>query len=151
MSEHDDPVGPQQPSDGLPDSPPDGLGETPPDGPHDHTHDDPRGDVVGSAAEEAVKLLGVLGEWARSMREDVDQHLATDAPECTYCPVCRTVHVLREAGPDVRTHLAAATASLMQAGAAVLTSVANSGAPRRAATVQPIDLDGEGDSWEDEQ
>jgi len=109
-------------------------------------HDDP----VGSAAEEAVKLLGALGQWAHSMRADVDEHLATGAPECTYCPVCRTVHVLREAGPEVGAHLASAASSLMQAVGAVLTSVADSGTPPRSDTVQTIDLDSEDDSWEDD-
>lgn len=127
MSEHDDPVG---------------------SGQHGG---DPRDDAIGSAAEEAAKLLGVLGEWARSLRDDLDEHVATGAPECTYCPICRTVHVLRDAGPDVRTHLASAASSLMQAAAAVVASVANSGAPPRSATVQTIDLDSEDDSWEDDR
>lgn len=113
-------------------------------------HDSP-GEAIGSAAEEAMKLLGALGEWARTMREDVDQHLATGAAECTYCPVCRTVHVLREAGPELRTHLGAAAGSLMQAAMALVASVANSGETTRSATVQTIDLDAGDDSWEDDR
>lgn len=97
----------------------------------------------GSAAEEAVKLLGALGDWARDQFED---HLATGAPECTYCPICRTVHVVREASPEVRAHLASAAASLMQAAASVLDAAASPGSARRRSTeVQTIDLDDSAD------
>ncbi|MEP9380973.1 hypothetical protein [Nocardioides sp. KR10-350] len=109
----------------------------------------PREEPVGSAAEEAAKLLGSLGDWAR---ENLGEHLATGAPECTYCPICRTVHVVREASPEVRVHLASAAASLMQAAAAVLNAVATP--PRSSARgpeVEKIDLDDNGadDGWPD--
>ena len=110
---------------------------------HGHGHD-----PIGSAAEEAVRLLGALGDWARDHTESwaqprgVEDHLATGAPECTYCPICRTVHVIREAGPDVRLHLASAAASLLQAAASVLHAAATPPRPpSRDAGVQHIDLD----------
>jgi len=127
---------------------------------------------LGSAAEEAAKLFGALGEWAKQHSGDVannlavglttglaglashaqaaaadanhslDEHLATGAPECTYCPICRTVHIVREASPEVVAHLATAAASLMQAASAVLAAAAGSApASRRATTVEKIDLD----------
>lgn len=113
------------------------------------------GDPVGSAAEEAVRLLGALGaslgssvgEWAHDLGHSVDEHLATGAPECRYCPVCRTVHVLREASPEVRAHLAAAASSLMQAAASVLAAAATPPGSGRSATVERIDLDDQ--AWED--
>jgi len=133
---------------------------------------------IGSAAEEAAKLLGALGEWARDHRADagaavassvaaglaglaghaaqaasdlnrnLEAHLATGTPECTYCPICRTVHVVREASPEVRAHLASAAASLMQAAASVLDAAGSSGSSRRrSAGVESIDLDGDVDGW----
>jgi len=112
------------------------------------------GPEVGGVGEEAAKLFGALAGWAHDhgpslaglgdhLTESLDEHLATGAPECTYCPICRTVHVLREAGPEVRQHLAIAAASLMQAAAGVLNAA--SADPQRGhgrpEGVQKIDLD----------
>ena len=133
---------------------------------------------IGSAAEEAAKLLNALGEWAKDQSTEsanafsesvaglagraatamadlpkfMDQHLATGAPECAYCPVCRTVHVVREASPDVRVHLTSAALSLMQAATTVLnalaTPVPGGGQPEQ--TVETINLDDDSD-WEGEE
>lgn len=128
-------------------------------------------DHVGSAAEEAARLLGALSGWAGDLGQGLGQglghglegHLATGAPECTYCPVCRAVHVVRTAGPEVTTHLAHAATSLLQAAAGILataaaaTTAARDEGPeapsgdRRSRTVQNIDLDDEpGTDGEDE-
>lgn len=124
-------------------------------------------DHVGSAAEEAAKLLGALSGWAGDLGQGWGQglegHLATGAPECTYCPVCRAVHVVRTAGPEVTTHLAHAATSLLQAAAGILATAAAAttaardegpaapGGDRRSRTVQNIDLDDEpGTDREDE-
>ena len=133
-------------------------------GPGDH-----EGEPVGSAAEEAAKLFGALSEWARDhgtdaaaglgatlaglagqaaaaardLNHNLEEHLATGAPECAYCPVCRTVHVIRQASPEVRSHVASAAASLMQAAASILAAAATpaSNTSGRAQTVEKIDLD----------
>ena len=114
------------------------------------THDE----RVGSAAEEAVKLLSAFAahaaEVASQVNHNVDDHLATGAPECTYCPICRTVHIAREASPEVRAHLATAAASLMQAAASVLSAAAHSGPARpEPGGVERIDLD-DAEGWPDE-
>ena len=129
-----------------------------------------RQEDVGSVADEAAKLFGALSDWARDHGSDlgnglsglashaaatareVDEHLATGSAECTWCPVCRTVHVVRQASPEVRAHLAVAAASLMQAAAGLLAPAVPDD-PRRAAArgegVERIDLD---DEWpEDDQ
>ncbi len=138
--------------------PPDGTGSAGqrPDGPERPDQGD-----VGSVADEAVKLFGALSEWARDQgsdlgtgvsgladhaaraARDVDEHLATGSAECTYCPICRTVHVVRQASPEVRAHLALAASSLLQAAVGVLAGVAASdqGTDRRATGVERIDLD----------
>jgi hypothetical protein len=103
---------------------------------------------VGSVAQEATRLLGALSDWAREHVGDVDEHLATGAAECTYCPVCRTVHVLRRTDPEVRAQLATAATSLLHAAAGLLgTAVPNDRA--RDGGVERIDLDDAGD-WPDD-
>lgn len=95
---------------------------------------------VGPLAEEAAKLLGALSGWARehvseagdgmsgvaaqaaSAVHGIDEHLATGATECTVCPLCRTIHAVRQINPDVTTHLAAAMSSLAQAATALMST-----------------------------
>ena len=119
---------------------------------------------LGNAAEEAVKLLGALSEWARdhgsdlghglsglagqaaSFAADVDAHVATGAEECRWCPVCRAVHAVRQTSPEVRAHLASAAASLMQAAAGMLATQT----PRPGRPVERIDLDDDG-AWPDDE
>lgn len=114
-------------------------------------------DEVGSLAEEAAKLLGALSGWAcehageateglsgltshaASAAHGLDGHLATGAPECTVCPLCRVVHGVRQLGPEVTTHLASAASSLAQA-AAVLIATPPTPPPDRA-DVEHIPLD----------
>jgi len=115
-----------------------------------------RPDDVGGVGEEAAKLLGALGGWARDHglgdladaasaphvdREALHDHLATGAAECTYCPVCRGVHLLRQTTPEVRAHLAAAGSSLLQAAAGILAAVTADPAPPRSSGVEHVDLD----------
>ena len=105
-------------------------------------------DGVGGVGEEAAKLFGALADWAR----DVNDHVDTGDPECSFCPICRTVHIIRQASPEVRDHLAVAASSLMQAAAGVLVAAARGSASQRGAGVERIDLDGDDDDWpEDEQ
>lgn len=112
----------------------------------DPEDDGARGPEVGSLSEETAKLLGALSGWARehgaevghgasgladhlvdqvsAAAHQVDEHLATGAPECTVCPICRTVHAVRQLSPEVRAHLSVAASSLVQAAAGVLATVA---------------------------
>jgi hypothetical protein len=116
---------------------------------------------VGSVAEEAAKLFGALSDWAKEHRgdlnhqvagfaataaaaaADVNEHLATDAAECQWCPVCRTVHLVRELSPEVKTHLAVAGSSLLQAAAALLATAVPDESKRSGESVEHIDLDGD--------
>lgn len=99
--------------------------------------------TVGSWGEEAVRLLGAFADG-------LEDHLATGAQECTWCPVCRTVHAVRTVSPEVRTHLTAAAVSLAKAASALLAATApdNNGSARRAEPderVQRIRLDDDPD------
>lgn len=119
---------------------------------------------VGSLGEEAAKLLGALSGWARdhageaseglsgmaaqaaSAVHGIDEHLATGAAECTVCPVCRTVHAVRQLSPEVTTHLSAAVSSLAQAAAALMATPAPRASDRDG--VEHIALD---DEWPEDE
>jgi len=122
---------------------------------------------VGTVAEEAAKLLGALSDWAKDQGADlghtvagfadhaartargVDDHLATGAAECRWCPVCRTVHALRQTSPDVRAQLASAATSLLQAASAMLATAVPDQQGQRTG-VEHIDLDDGPADWPDD-
>lgn len=94
-------------------------------------------DPIGSAAEEAVKLLGAAQDWMRDRLGP--EHLATGSPECASCPLCQGVGALRHLRPDTVEHLLDATASFV---AAVKTAFAPADprGPVPAPPVQHIDV-----------
>lgn len=103
---------------------------------------------VGSLAEEAAKLFGVVSGWARehgdggpatagTVADGLREHLATGTAECSWCPVCRTVAAVRQTSPEVRAHLVSAASSLLLAVSGMTTARAAS----PAAGVERIDLD----------
>jgi hypothetical protein len=98
----------------------------------------PGDEPVGSVGDEAAKLLGVLAGWASEHARDLNGHLATGDAECLYCPICRTVHAVRGASPEVRDQLSTAASSFLQAAAGLLASAKTSEPTSR---VQRIDLD----------
>lgn len=87
-------------------------------------------------------LAGHAAEAAASVQDHLagalDDNLATGAPECRWCPVCRGVHAVRQVSPEVRAHLGAAASSLVQAAAALMATTPPSG---RGRDVETIDLD----------
>ena len=120
-------------------------------------------DNVGSVSDEALKLIGALSGWAREhgsdfghgLNEHLAESLATGSAECTWCPVCRTVHAVRQTSPEVRAHLVSAAGSLIQAASGFLTTaVPPEGRP--GGGVEHIDLDAEtgsdapGGAWPEE-
>jgi hypothetical protein len=122
---------------------------------------DARDPDVGTLGEEAAKLLGALSGWARDQAGEageglsglaahaagaargIDEHLATGSAECTVCPVCRTVHAVRQLSPEVRAHLTTAVTSLAQAAAALLDTTDQR---RPSPDVEHIDVD-DTDDW----
>jgi hypothetical protein len=121
------------------------------------TSEPPEG--LGNVGEEAAKLLGALSDWARDQgsdvgqglgglasqaaasMQDINEHLATGSAECTYCPVCRTVHAVRQTSPEVRAHLTQAASSLLHAAAGFLATLPPTDASGRGQGVERIDLD----------
>ena len=93
---------------------------------------------VGSLGEETAKLLGAMSGWARDHADvagdglsgladraaesvhDLNEHLDNGSTECTVCPLCRTVHAVRQLSPEVKAHLTTAMTSLVQAAAAMM-------------------------------
>ena len=143
-----------------------------PTGPHEQ---------VGSVGEEAAKLFGALSDWAREHAGDPGPagealahaapwddvaHGGPDAsaapgepgaaPECRWCPVCRTVHLVRQTSPEVKAHLAQAAGSLVQAAAGLLATYTTATGPTgpntgaRGAQVEKIDRDDDSD-WDEDQ
>ena len=107
-----------------------------------------RDEPVGSVATEAVRLLGALADWAKDATPDLEAHLATGAAECTYCPICRTVHLARELRPEVKEQLVTAASSALQSLSGLLAAAAPEGRGTRGG-VEHIDLDDTGE-WPDE-
>ncbi len=91
--------------------------------------------LAGHAADAAAQVQDHLAGA-------LDDNLATGAPECRWCPVCRGVHAVRQVSPEVRAHLGAAASSLVQAAAALMATTPPSG---RGRDVETIDLDDEPD------
>ncbi|HEY0949868.1 MAG TPA: hypothetical protein VGD85_06685, partial [Nocardioides sp.] len=93
-------------------------------------------------------VAGLAGQAARAAH-DVDEHLATGAAECTYCPICRTVHVLRQTTPEVRAQLSTAATALLQAAAGLLATTVpdDRGARSGPGGVERIDLDDDPGAW----
>lgn len=123
----------------------------------------PERPAVGSVAEEAAQLFAALAGLAKGQGSEyagaaagaasaasdafrnVNEHLATGAQDCTYCPVCQVIHAVRSTSPEVKAHLALAASSLVQAAAGVLATHVPS--DQEASPVQKINLDGDG--WEE--
>ena len=73
---------------------------------------------LGTAADEAVRLLGAAQEWVRARLDD--EHLATGSHACTACPLCQVVGALRHVGPETVEHLMDSAASMVAALKSVL-------------------------------
>ncbi|WP_028650577.1 hypothetical protein [Nocardioides halotolerans] len=103
----------------------------------------PQDDPVGNLGDEASKLLGALADWAGEHLGDrareVSEHLATGGAECLYCPICRTVHAVRGASPELKSQLAQAASTFLEAAAGLLSAAAAT--EPQASRVQHIDLD----------
>jgi hypothetical protein len=107
----------------------------------------PEDEPVGNVGDEAAKLLGALADWAGDhfgdRAREVNEHIATGDAECLYCPICRTVHAVRGASPEVKAQLAGAASAFLQAAAGLLSAAGQ--AEPSASRVQHIDLDPDDD------
>jgi hypothetical protein len=81
---------------------------------------------VGSAAEEAARLMAAMQDWARrnGWRGDAGSSTgpawADGSTSCRMCPLCQLISLTREASPEVVEHLSAAAESLFAAARAAV-------------------------------
>jgi hypothetical protein len=120
---------------------------------------------AGSVTEEAVKLLQALQGWAADNGGEyadtaaaaaagaaqrlhgINEHVATGAAECAYCPICQVISAVRGTSPEVRQHLASAASSMLKAVAGLMaTPVPDQSTGRRDPSVEKIEVT---DDWED--
>ena len=125
--------------------------------------DEQKSPPVGSVAEEAAALFQALsglakqqgGQYAAAAQgaadaaskaaHDINDHIATGSQECTWCPVCQVIHVVRSTSPEVKAQLAVAAQALVQAAAGALATHVPTDAK---SPVEKIDLDDDG-GWEE--
>jgi hypothetical protein len=128
---------------------------------------------VGSLGEEAAKLFAAAAAWAREHAGDAAgpaaaagsgagnrlgewlsaDHIATGAPECSWCPLCQAIGMVRSTSPEVKEHVASlvvvARQLLDSLADSVAEAVGDDGQPTKRSTpdVEHIDLS-EDDSWD---
>ena len=93
----------------------------------------------GTIGDEAAKLLDAVQDWARRNLGE-GAHIATGAPECTWCPICQLIAVLRGDRPELSDKIADATASIVAALRAMVDTAAASHPGASQPRVQRIDL-----------
>ena len=93
---------------------------------------------VGTAAEEAARLLSVVEGWARSRLDS--EHLATGGPACLVCPLCQAIAAARQVRPETVEHLLDSAASFVAALKTVLGPGQDDGPGRRTPGVEHIDV-----------
>ncbi len=92
-----------------------------------------------------------LAHQAVDALHGVGDQVANGAPECRWCPWCRTIHAVRQTSPEVRTHLMGAARSMLAAATVLLDQVGRDEAGRATPGVERIHLDPEPDYHEEEQ
>jgi hypothetical protein len=91
-------------------------------------------------SEEATRLVEALSEWARG-RIGPSAASVGNAAECTLCPICQLLSLLRQAKPETFTHLLDASAALT---AAMRSVVEAHPAHSAHGGMERIDLDDDG-------
>lgn len=95
-----------------------------------------RSGARGMSRDLGGQLAGLFGLGGKpgDVWENATAPAPTEAPECAWCPVCRAARLLRESGPGLASHMAAASdalASAVREASTVVESVL-SAAGRRA-------------------
>lgn len=100
----------------------------------------PDGPQLGSAAQEAARLLAAVEDWARTRGEPgTADHTGAATSTCGVCPVCSGIALLRDVRPETVEHLLDAAASVV---AALRSAVVPPSAPQpgRPGGVEHIDV-----------
>lgn len=100
-------------------------------------------------AAEALKLFEAVQEWARrTSLGDLGAHVAaateggfaTGSEECTLCPVCQVVGLVRENHPEVAEHLTDAVTALAAAVRSAIGAHEAQWSARPSGGVERIDI-----------
>ena len=100
----------------------------------------PADDPLGSAAQEAGRLLDAVREWLDA-RGTSEAPIATDSPECRACPICLGLSAVREHHPEVVEQLGRAAEAILAAVRAAVTDHEHSWTDRGSRDVERIDID----------
>ncbi len=98
------------------------------------------GQPLGGAADEAVKLMAALQDWARRTGAATEVPLATGSAECRLCPICQAIALVKDTSPEVVEHLSRAADSLLAAFRAAVVAHEASWAHGPTPDVQHIDI-----------
>ncbi len=107
------------------------------------------GPAGSQSAAEALKLFEAVQDWARrTSLGDLGAHVsaageggfATGSQECTLCPVCQVVGLVRENHPEVAEHLTEAVTALVAAVRSAIKSHETQWSSRPASGVEHIDI-----------
>jgi len=99
-----------------------------------HQHD------IGPLSEEASRLVEALSEWARG-RVGPSAAAAGTSAECSLCPFCQMLSLLRHAKPETFAHLLDASAALTAALRSVVDAPPANGS---SGGMERINLDDDG-------
>ena len=91
---------------------------------------------LGSAADEAARLLDALRRWVDGRIPEPADHESSG--ECRYCPLCQAAAALRHSQPEVYEHVSHAIESLLAAVRASTTAATNQASPAEAHDVEHI-------------
>ena len=95
---------------------------------------------VGPLAEEATRFVEALSDWARGRLGPSAASVGT-AAECSICPFCQLLSLMRQAKPETFAHLLDASAAMTAALRSVLDT---HGAQAGQGGMQRINLDDDG-------
>jgi len=98
------------------------------------------GDPLGSAAQEAGRLLDAVREWLDA-RGVPDAPIATGSAECRACPLCLVLGAVREHNPEIVEQLGRATDALVAAARSLLSEHEHDWASGERPDVERIDID----------
>jgi len=96
---------------------------------------------VGPLAEEAARFVDALGDWARGHLGPAASSIGQSA-ECSLCPICQLLSLVRQAKPETFGHLLEASAAL---SAALRSVVEGHTAHPSNGAFERIDLDADAD------
>ena len=97
-------------------------------------------DALGSAAQEASRLLDSLREWLDT-RGVTEIPIATGSAECRACPVCLLLSAVRERNPEVVENLAKAGEALLSAARSLVADHEHDWVSGEQRDVERIDID----------